>query len=72
MSVNPQLVGMAAGLGVFMQNLGGATFSQLYGLLANGTVLPLIITTAITAALTLTTGATPFVMRRKQLRSGSP
>jgi DHA1 family bicyclomycin/chloramphenicol resistance-like MFS transporter len=72
MSVNPQLVGMAAGLGVFMQNLGGAAFSQLYGLLANGTVLPLVITTAITAALTLTTGATPFVMRRKQLRSGSP
>jgi DHA1 family bicyclomycin/chloramphenicol resistance-like MFS transporter len=72
MAVNPQLVGMAAGLGVFMQNLGGALFSQLYGLLANGTVLPLVMTTAITALLSLITGATPFVMMRSRMRSGSP
>jgi DHA1 family bicyclomycin/chloramphenicol resistance-like MFS transporter len=72
MAVNPQLVGMAAGLGVFMQNLGGALFSQLYGLLANGTVLPLVMTTAITALLSLITGATPFVMMRSRMRSGPP
>ena len=72
MAVNPQLVGMAAGLGVFMQNLGGALFSQLYGLLANGTVRPLVMTTAITALLSLITGATPFVMMRSRMRSGSP
>lgn len=66
MAVNPQLVGMAAGLGVFMQNLGGAGFSQLYGLLANGTVGPLVATTAITALLSFVSGATPFVMRLRR------
>ncbi|MBX9776008.1 MAG: MFS transporter [Xanthobacteraceae bacterium] len=72
MTTNPRLVGMAAGLGVFMQNLGGAIFSQLYGLLANGTVRPLVMTTAITAVLSLISGAIPFVMMRKDLRSGAP
>jgi DHA1 family bicyclomycin/chloramphenicol resistance-like MFS transporter len=71
MAVNPQLVGMAAGLGVFMQILGGAGFSQLYGLLANGTVRPLVITTAITAVLSLISGAIPFAMRRHN-RAGPP
>jgi DHA1 family bicyclomycin/chloramphenicol resistance-like MFS transporter len=67
MSVNPQLVGMAAGLGVFMQNFGGAAFSQLYGLLANGTARPLVMTTAVSATLSLVSAAIPFVMmlRRK-------
>ena len=71
MAVNPQLVGMAAGLGVFMQNLGGAAFSQLYGLLANGTSGPLVATTAITAVLSFISGAIPFVMRRRT-RAGPP
>ena len=66
MAVNPQLVGMAAGLGVFMQNLGGAAFSQLYGLLSNGTIGPLVVTTAITAVLSFISGATPFVMMRRR------
>jgi DHA1 family bicyclomycin/chloramphenicol resistance-like MFS transporter len=70
--MNPQLVGLAAGLGVFMQNLGGAGFSQLYGLLANGTVRPLVMTTAVTALLSLISGAIPFAMLRQRLRSGSP
>jgi DHA1 family bicyclomycin/chloramphenicol resistance-like MFS transporter len=72
MTMNPQLVGLAAGLGVFMQNLGGAGFSQLYGLLANGTVRPLVMTTAVTALLSLISGAIPFAMLRQRLRSGSP
>jgi DHA1 family bicyclomycin/chloramphenicol resistance-like MFS transporter len=68
MSVNPQLVGMAAGLGVFMQNLGGAAFAQIYGLLSNGTPGPLILTTAITAVLSLVAGAIPFVLLLRQKR----
>jgi DHA1 family bicyclomycin/chloramphenicol resistance-like MFS transporter len=70
MAVNPQLVGMAAGLGVFMQNMGGAVFSQLYGLLANGTIGPLVATTAITAVLSLTSAAIPFFMLRRSGGSG--
>jgi DHA1 family bicyclomycin/chloramphenicol resistance-like MFS transporter len=69
MAVNPQLVGMAAGLGVFMQNFGGAAFSQLYGLLANGTPGPLVMTTAIfSAVLSLVSAAIPFAM---MLRRGA-
>jgi MFS transporter, DHA1 family, multidrug resistance protein len=70
MAVNPKLVGMAAGLGVFMQNFGGAAFSQLYGLLSNGTPGPLVVTTAITAALSLISAAIPFVMMLR--RNGRP
>ena len=66
MAVNPRLVGTAAGLGVFMQNFGGAAFSQLYGLLSNGTPGPLVMTTAITAMLSLISAAIPFVMRLRR------
>jgi DHA1 family bicyclomycin/chloramphenicol resistance-like MFS transporter len=66
MAVNPRLVGTAAGLGVFMQNFGGAAFSQLYGLLSNGTPGPLVMTTAVTAMLSLISAAIPFVMRLRR------
>jgi hypothetical protein len=48
-----------------MQNMGGAAFSQLYGLMANGTIGPLVATTAITAVLSFVSGAIPFVLRRR-------
>jgi DHA1 family bicyclomycin/chloramphenicol resistance-like MFS transporter len=66
MAVNPKLVGTAAGLGVFMQTFGGAAFSQLYGLLSNGTPGPLVMTTAITAMLSLISAAIPFVMKLRR------
>jgi DHA1 family bicyclomycin/chloramphenicol resistance-like MFS transporter len=66
MAVNPRLVGTAAGLGVFMQNFGGAAFSQLYGLLSNGTATPMVVTTAITAMLSLISAAIPFIMRLRR------
>jgi DHA1 family bicyclomycin/chloramphenicol resistance-like MFS transporter len=68
MAINPKLAGTAAGIGVFMQNFAGAAFAQLYGLLANGTVLPLAETTAITGLLGLIVGVTPFyLVRRRRL-----
>ena len=57
MAINPKLAGTAAGIGVFMQNFAGAAFAQLYGLLANGTVLPLAETTAITGLFGLIVGS---------------
>lgn len=66
MATNPKLAGTAAGIGVFMQNFAGAAFAQLYGLLADGTVLPLAETTAITGLLVLAAGATPFCMARRR------
>jgi DHA1 family bicyclomycin/chloramphenicol resistance-like MFS transporter len=65
MATNTKLAGTAAGVGVFVQNFCGAAFAQLYGLLADGTPVPLTETTAITALLALVAGAVPFLMARK-------
>ena len=46
MATNVKLAGTAAGIGVFVQNFCGAAFAQLYGLFADGTVTPLMQTTA--------------------------
>ena len=66
MATIPQLVGMAAGLGVFMQQFCGAVFAQVYGLLANGTPGPMMATTAISAGLGLIAGGLPFFLRRSK------
>jgi DHA1 family bicyclomycin/chloramphenicol resistance-like MFS transporter len=66
MAINPKLAGTAAGIGVFMQNFAGAAFAQLYGLLANGTVLPLAETTALTGIFGLIVGSTPFYLARRR------
>jgi DHA1 family bicyclomycin/chloramphenicol resistance-like MFS transporter len=65
MATNLKLAGTAAGVGVFVQNFCGAAFAQLYGLLADGTPVPLTETTAITAVLALGAGVLPFVMARR-------
>ena len=65
MATNAKLAGTAAGIGVFVQNFCGAFFAQLYGLLADGTVTPLMHTTAITALSGLIAGAVPFIMARR-------
>jgi len=61
---DPQLAGTAAGVGVFVQNLCGAAFAQLYGLLADGTPGPLMVTTSISTLLGLVAGAVPFFLVR--------
>jgi DHA1 family bicyclomycin/chloramphenicol resistance-like MFS transporter len=63
MSVNPRLAGMAAGIGVFMQNFCGAGFTLIYGFLSNGTTGPLVMTTAITSGLCFTAGSIPLWLR---------
>jgi DHA1 family bicyclomycin/chloramphenicol resistance-like MFS transporter len=65
MAVNPKLGGTAAGIGVFMQNFVGAAFAQLYGLLADGTVVPLTYTTAISAGCGLLVAIAPLYMARR-------
>ena len=66
MATNPKLAGTAAGIGVFMQNFVGAAFAQLYGLLADGTVMPLAATTAISAGCGLLAGIAPFYLARRR------
>ena len=61
----PRYAGTAAGIGVFMQNFGAALFSQLYGLLADGTPWPMSMIALLCAALGLVTGAIPFLLARR-------
>ena len=68
MMTNPQFAGTAAGIGVFVQNFCGAAFAQLYGLLADGTLVPLMITMSASAFLGLVAGAVPFALTRMRFR----
>jgi len=66
MAINPKLAGTAAGMAVFTQNFVGALFAQLYGILADGTPVPLIEANATSAVLGLAAGGLPFLIRRQQ------
>jgi DHA1 family bicyclomycin/chloramphenicol resistance-like MFS transporter len=61
--VAPHLSGTAAGIGVFLQMFCGAVFSQIYGLLADGTPIPMIITVGTSTALLMAAGAFVFMTR---------
>jgi DHA1 family bicyclomycin/chloramphenicol resistance-like MFS transporter len=65
MATIPRLAGTAAGVGVFMQNMGAAVFTQLYGLFANGTPSPMVAMVGLSGILGLAAGALPFIYRRK-------
>jgi DHA1 family bicyclomycin/chloramphenicol resistance-like MFS transporter len=66
MATNAKIAGTAAGVGVFMQNFCGAAFAQLYGLLADGTAVPLMQTSALGALCCIVAGGLPFVIARRQ------
>jgi DHA1 family bicyclomycin/chloramphenicol resistance-like MFS transporter len=70
MATNPKLGGTAAGIGVFMQNFLGAAFAQLYGLFADGTVVPLTEATGLSALCGLCAALVPFLMARKARFAG--
>lgn len=53
MATVPKLAATAAGIGVFMQNFMGAGVAQIYGLLADGTPIPLLQITVVMATLGL-------------------
>jgi DHA1 family bicyclomycin/chloramphenicol resistance-like MFS transporter len=55
MATVPKLAATAAGIGVFVQNLMGAGVAQIYGLIADGTPVPLAKTTIAMALLGLVT-----------------
>jgi MFS transporter, DHA1 family, multidrug resistance protein len=69
MATSPKLAGTAAGIGVFVQNFLGAAFAQFYGLIADGTVVPLTESTAISVLCGLIAGALPFAMARRASRA---
>ena len=70
MAAIPSLAGTAAGIGVFMQNFWGAIFTQLYGLVADGTPRPMVLVVSLSAGLCLLVGVLPFwlVRARRSIR----
>lgn len=61
--VAPHLAGTAAGIGVFLQMLCGGVFSQIYGLLADGTPTPMIVSVGISTILLTAAGLFVFATR---------
>jgi DHA1 family bicyclomycin/chloramphenicol resistance-like MFS transporter len=57
MRVKPELAGTAAGLGVFVQMLMSAVSTELYGLMADGTPIPMIEIAAVGVVLALVSAA---------------
>jgi MFS transporter, DHA1 family, multidrug resistance protein len=68
MGTVPRIAGTAAGVGVFMQNMGGAVFTQLYGLFADGSPLPMIAVALCSGILCLTAGAVPLLCGPRSIR----
>ncbi len=62
--VSGELAGTAAGVGVFFQLFGAGLFSQMFGILSDGTPVPLAITVCTAATLALAAGVVPFALAR--------
>jgi MFS transporter, DHA1 family, multidrug resistance protein len=67
----PRLAGTAAGIGVFAQQVVGAMFAQLYGLIADGTPRPMVVAASVCAALGVAAGAAAFVLSRRGIKQGA-
>ena len=66
MGTIPRLAGTAAGIGVFVQQVLGAAFAQLYGLIADGTPRPMLVATLLCAALGVVAGGAAFALSRRK------
>jgi DHA1 family bicyclomycin/chloramphenicol resistance-like MFS transporter len=72
MAIFPALAGTAAGIGVFMQNFCGAIFTQIYGLIADGTPRPMVLIVSLSGFLGLLAGALPFWLVRRGRKGCTP
>lgn len=61
----PRIAGTAAGIGVFMQNIVGAAFALLFGLVADGTVWPIVFVTGLSTVLGVLVAVPPFLTKRR-------
>ena len=60
------LAGTGAGIGVFMQLFFAALFTQIYGLIADGTPTPMAIAVLASATLSFVFGTIPLLMKRRR------
>jgi len=65
MRIEPTLAGTAAGLGVFMQMFLSAVSSELFGILSDGTALPMIELTMTGVVVALGSAITVFIFGRR-------
>jgi DHA1 family bicyclomycin/chloramphenicol resistance-like MFS transporter len=65
MATIPRLAGTAAGIGVFVQQVLGASFAQLYGVIADGTPRPLVIAATLSASLGVAAGGLAYALSRR-------
>jgi DHA1 family bicyclomycin/chloramphenicol resistance-like MFS transporter len=65
MGVDPRLAGTASGIGVCLQNLCGFLTTQAYGMMADGTVWPLIITCGTSSLIMMGFGLVPWWLRQR-------
>jgi MFS transporter, DHA1 family, multidrug resistance protein len=65
MRVIPRLTGTASGIGVFCQLALGALFAQIYAWLADGTPLPMVVTSMAASLLTFTFGFIAWTRKRE-------
>jgi len=72
MAAVPGLAGTAAGVGVFVQNFCGASFTQVYGLLADGTQRPMVLIVSLCGVLGLAAGGLPFILARRARNARPP
>jgi DHA1 family bicyclomycin/chloramphenicol resistance-like MFS transporter len=66
MAISPRIAGTAAGVGVFVQNVVGALFAQLYGLLADGSIWPIVLVTIASASLGVLAAIPLAIMRARR------
>ena len=71
MATIPRLVGTAAGIGVFVQQLCGALFAQLYGMLADGTPRPMVVAVTLSAALGVVSAGIAYGRSRRRGPAGA-
>jgi DHA1 family bicyclomycin/chloramphenicol resistance-like MFS transporter len=71
MGTIPKLAGTAAGIGVFVQNFFGAGFAQAYGMLADGTPVPMIVMTSFTVGLGFVAASIPSLLKSARAESRS-
>lgn len=69
MATIPKLAGTAAGIGVFVQNFFGAGFAQAYGMLADGTPVPMIVMTSFTVGLGFVAASIPSLLKSANAES---
>ena len=65
------LAGTGAGIGVFLQMFSAGAFSQMLGLLADGTPVPMVIAVSSAALLSFAAAVLAFMLRRHETVHGS-